>query len=148
MAESIVVLGFLSAVAVIEFVGGNGVPESVGLLASAVFFSDVTSSEVGFEDGFAEVDPAEIVAMVPSFEIEALVITVVPGDVGKGSSGLDEALLGSVPVVMRSEETGRNCGEECEQNNKNLAHQYDMFIISKKQGCISTYLPVSTLTIT
>lgn len=117
-----VVFGFLAAVGVVEGVGGNGVPEGIGLLAGGVSIDDIAGSEVGLEDRLAESDEDEVLARVVVLKIEALEIAVVPGEVREGGSGLDDRLLGGVPVVMGSKETGGGCCEKCNQNNQGLVH--------------------------
>ena len=131
MAEGIVIFGLFSAVIIIPGVGGNGVPEGVGLSSSSISFNDVAGSKVGLEGSGVEGDESEIVGAVVAFKIEAFQVAVVPSNISQGSTSLNKTLLGSVPVVVSgSEEAARCGGDEGQQNNQNFVHHNDIFINS------------------
>ena len=105
-ALSIVIFSFLSAVGVVPSVGGNGVPKSIGFGSSGISFDDIAGTEVGFEGSSIEGDEGEVGGGVVTFKVKAFQIAVVPCNISKRSSSLNKTFLGSVPVVMGSEEIG------------------------------------------
>lgn len=114
-AECVVVFGLLAAVGVVPDIGGDGVPEGVGLGSGGVELLDVAGSEVGLEDGLGEGDEDEVVGGVAPFQEEALQVAVVPGEVGEGGVGLDDSLGGGVPVVVGAEEAAGGEGDQGDQ---------------------------------
>lgn len=102
--KSVVIFGFLSAVGVIPGVeGGLLVPKSVSFLAGGILINDVASSEVGLEGRLSEGNEDKVLASVPSLQVEAFHIAVIPGVV-EGGSLFAESFSSCVPIVMGTKE--------------------------------------------
>ena len=114
-----VVFVVFSAVFLVESVGGDCVPETITVSAS-----DVASCKVGFVGGFLEVEDYEVGVGVVVFEVEALQIAVVPGDVGEGDSGHSCFFVGGVPVLV-AEFVGLEASANCEEGAK----QYQYLVV-------------------
>lgn len=130
MTEGVVIFGLFSAVIIVPGIGGDRVPEGISLSCSSISLDDVASSEVGLEGSSVEGNESEIVGAVVTFKIETFQVAVVPGDIREWSTSLNKLLLGSVPVVMRSEEAAGCSSDEGQQYNENFVHHNDMFINS------------------
>ena len=95
-----VVGGVSSAVSVVPgVVGDNGVPESVVSGSVGENGPHEAGGEVGLEEPGVEVDPDEVGGRVVVLKVEALQVTVVPGEV-KGRTILGDDFLCSVPVLV------------------------------------------------
>ena len=104
----VVVIGSVSsAVSLIPAaVGHCVVPSVVNACAVGQVSSGKAGTEAGGEESGVEVNVDEVDFGVIVFEVKALEIAVVPGDVGVGSAGKDNFLLGGVPVFVVSDEGG------------------------------------------